>query len=68
MVSLLQFMPWCPIHQIHPAAEISIIPFDRDEKSDVLDEVFLFFCPYLSKPPDRIISKYSKKGIDIVNC
>jgi len=38
-MSLLQFMPWCPISQIHHAAEISIIPFDRDKKSDDLDEL-----------------------------
>jgi hypothetical protein len=31
-MSLLQFMPWCPISQIHNAAEISIIPFDRDNE------------------------------------
>jgi len=38
-MSLLQFMPWCPISQIHHAAEISIISFDRDKKSDYVDEL-----------------------------
>ena len=38
-MSLLQFMPWCPINQTHHAGEISIIPFDRDGQSDDLDEL-----------------------------
>lgn len=38
-MSLLQFMPWCPINQTHHAGEISIIPFDRNKKSDDLDEL-----------------------------
>lgn len=38
-MSLLQFMPWCPIDKVYHASEITIIPFDRDGQSDDLDEL-----------------------------
>jgi hypothetical protein len=38
-MALLQFMPWCPIDKIYHAGEISIIPFNRDQKTDDFDEL-----------------------------
>jgi hypothetical protein len=38
-MATLQFMPWCPIDKLYHAGEISIIPFDRDERPDNLDEL-----------------------------
>ena len=38
-MATLQFMPWCPIDKVYHAGEISIIPFDRDERSGDLDEL-----------------------------
>ncbi len=34
----LQFMPWCPIDKKYKVGEITIIPFNRDEKMEDLDE------------------------------
>lgn len=38
-MSLLQFMPWCPIDKPRVVGSITFVPFQRDERIDGLDEL-----------------------------